>query len=231
MEKENLKAIISNNITLLRVGAGMTQLEMAGKLNYSDKTVSKWERGEALPDVTVLWQIADMFGVTLDYLCNEHEEVDPMPQRHEVDMRRWVGTRAFVTGMSLMVVWLVASLVFAAIKIAKSDMRGAWIPFVWAVPVTMIVWLILNTVWFSTRRNYAIVSLLMWTTLGAVYTMLAVSGYNAWSLFWPAIPGQIIILLWYGMGRLRAKTKPVKSDSYADNDIAEQHDENGAIEE
>ena len=50
----------------------MTQAELGQRLNYSDKSISKWERGEAIPDAFVLTQMAELFGVTVDYLlCRE----------------------------------------------------------------------------------------------------------------------------------------------------------------
>ena len=55
MEKsDNLKTIIAKNIVLLRTGERLTQAELAERLNYSDKAVSKWERGESLPDIAVI---------------------------------------------------------------------------------------------------------------------------------------------------------------------------------
>ena len=62
----NLKEIIANNITNLRKEKKLTQLEFASELHYSDKTISKWERAESIPDVVVLKQVADFFGVTVD---------------------------------------------------------------------------------------------------------------------------------------------------------------------
>ena len=59
---EDIKPIIAKNITALRQGAKLTQIELAERLNYSDKAVSKWERAESIPDITVLKTIADMFG-------------------------------------------------------------------------------------------------------------------------------------------------------------------------
>ena len=46
----NIKSIIAQNITDLRRAKGLTQLELAEQLNYSDKAVSKWERAESMPD-------------------------------------------------------------------------------------------------------------------------------------------------------------------------------------
>ncbi|MBQ7218900.1 MAG: helix-turn-helix transcriptional regulator, partial [Ruminococcus sp.] len=46
----------------------MTQAQLGEELSYSDKSVSKWERGESIPDVYVLKHIADLSGVTVDYI-------------------------------------------------------------------------------------------------------------------------------------------------------------------
>ena len=67
---DQIKEAVAQNITALRTAAGLTQLELAERLNYSDKAVSKWERGEALPDVVVLKQIGDVFGVTVNDLIS-----------------------------------------------------------------------------------------------------------------------------------------------------------------
>ena len=80
----DLKPVIAQNITALRQSHKMTQIELAEKLNYSDKAVSKWERGESIPDVIVLKTIADLFGVSLDYLLeedHEHKPAEPQPQQ------------------------------------------------------------------------------------------------------------------------------------------------------
>ena len=75
---EDLKSIVARNIIALRRKHDMTQLELAEKLNYTDKAVSKWERGESLPDIVILKTIADLFGVTLDYLVTlEHDDREP----------------------------------------------------------------------------------------------------------------------------------------------------------
>ena len=70
----DLRAVIAKNICDLRTEAGMTQAKLAEVLNYSDKAVSKWERAEAIPDVTVIKAIADYFGVSLDYLLGRTDQ-------------------------------------------------------------------------------------------------------------------------------------------------------------
>jgi transcriptional regulator with XRE-family HTH domain len=71
MEKiENLKSIITSNLIKYRKQAGLTQAQLASKLGYSDKTVSKWEREEGVPDIYILKEIADLYGVTVNDLIS-----------------------------------------------------------------------------------------------------------------------------------------------------------------
>ena len=77
MQLEELRLITASNIIKLRTGAGMTQAELGQRLNYSDKSISKWERGEAIPDAFVLTQMAELFGVTVDYLLSSHDGWEP----------------------------------------------------------------------------------------------------------------------------------------------------------
>ena len=79
MQLEELKLITASNIINLRTRAGMTQAELGYKLNYSDKTISKWERAEAIPDAFVLKQMGEIFGVTVDDLLSSHDEWKPIP--------------------------------------------------------------------------------------------------------------------------------------------------------
>ena len=65
---DELKLIFASNLIRLRTAAGMTQAELGEQLNYSDKSISKWERGEAIPDAAVLKRMSEIFGVTVDYL-------------------------------------------------------------------------------------------------------------------------------------------------------------------
>ena len=68
---DDLRRVLAENISELRKSNNLTQAEFAERLNYSDKAVSKWERGDSLPDVIVLKTIADMYGVGLDDMLRE----------------------------------------------------------------------------------------------------------------------------------------------------------------
>ncbi len=190
----NLKPIIAQNISCLRTATGMTQLELAEKLNYSDKAVSKWERGESVPDIAVLKEIADLFGVTIDYLiCSEHPEQIPEAKPAIARKKR---NRSFITGMSILLVWLIAEIAFVITESISGTTVFCFLPFLYAIPATLIVWLILNSVWFNKRRNFLIISMLMWSVLIGFYLTLYLFNLNIWLVFILGIPGQAIIFMW-----------------------------------
>lgn len=192
---EDIKSIIAKNIASLRQQSKMTQIELAEKLNYSDKAISKWERGESIPDVIVLKSIAELFGVTLDYLLEEDHNA-PKPETAQEVSARSHRNRTVVTTLSILLVWLVATLAYVTLDMIIPEVIAKWLAFVYAVPVGMIVWLVFNSIWFNKRRNYLIISLLMWTALASIVVTMAVLGVPAWKFFSLGIPGQIAIWVW-----------------------------------
>ncbi|MBQ4081909.1 MAG: helix-turn-helix domain-containing protein [Clostridia bacterium] len=189
----DIKLTIAKNIADLRKDNGYTQLELAEKLNYSDKAISKWERGESVPDIAVLKEIADLFGVTLDYLVQE--EHAKLPEFKQA-LRRRIRNHGFITGISILLVWLAATVAFVVSDIVMGDIKLHWLSFVYAAPASMIVWLVFNSIWFNRHRNFLIISLLMWSVLAAVFLSLLPFGQILWQIFVLGAPGQIIILLW-----------------------------------
>ncbi len=167
---------------------------MAEKLNYSDKSISKWERAEAAPDVAVLKEIADLFGVSLDYMIEEdHKKTEVKTVSDSSKLRN----RAIITGICILGIWLLALLGFIMADMIMGNMvKYIWLSFVYAVPVSMIVWLIFNSVWFNKRRNFLIISLIVWSVLGAIFISFMMFGIvTGWKVFVIGIPAQIIIIL------------------------------------
>ncbi len=191
---EELRSTIAKNISSLRQASGMTQAELAQKLNYSDKAVSKWERAESIPDVSVLRDIAVLFGVTVDYLLTQ-DHVTALP---ETSLPQELNTRnhSFITAMSIVLVWLVATFLFVLIELLPYPATTHWMVFIYSVPISLVVWLVFNSIWFNARRNFLIISLLMWATLASIHISFLPFKYNIWLIFVTGIPGQIIILLW-----------------------------------
>ena len=190
---EDIKSIVAKNISELRQANGMTQLELAERLNYSDKTVSKWERAESTPDVAVLVEIAALFGVTVDYLVRaEHAENDA--PRSEVPTPKY--NRKIIAYISESVGWIIAIFAFIITTLIVKGMTFQFLYFVYALPVVMIVKLVFNSVWFNPRHNYYIISLLMWSLLASIHITFLYFGINVALVYLLGVAGQMVIVLW-----------------------------------
>ncbi len=192
---KELKSIIAENIAVLRKSKLMTQGDLAQKLNYSDKAVSKWERGESLPDIAVLKQIADLFEVTVDYLLTKDHKVYK-EERREIKKRK-KSNRLFITLICVVAVWLAAVIVFLNFDSFLSDLNGKWLTFVYAVPVSAVVSVIFNCIWGKRIFNIVLSSIICWSLIACIYlTVLIAANHNMWLLFILGAPIQIMILLW-----------------------------------
>lgn len=207
MDPENLKSRIGVNIALQRKRLGMTQLELAEKLNYSDKAVSKWERGESVPDVLTLVQLADLFEIPVNQLLEDPNALPGNPGKLEKAMTQ-VSEKALkrkanknvILGLSSTLVWFIALLVF--VFISSFDLPDSWIAFFYAVPVNAIVLLSLRSAWRDYRWNRILVSIIVWGTLISLYTtFLVFLNFNMWKIFLLGIPGEIAVFLWFRLFR------------------------------
>lgn len=199
---QDLKFTIAKNIQRLRQEKGMTQLELADKLNYSDKSISKWERGESLPDILVLKAVADLFEVTLDYLVEEEHTVKPVTK--EMLDRNYRRNCYIITGTSIFIVVLMATLLFGILFMFFPGTLYPWLCYAYAVPAALIVWLVFNSIWFNPRKNFMIVSFLVWSLLVALYLTFYMLGYHIIPILLVGIPAQLIIWMW---SKLKNKVK------------------------
>lgn len=184
---EDLKQIIADNITELRKELHLTQAELADKMGYTDKAISKWERAESIPDIGTLKEFADLCGVSLDYLVQkEHVEQRPALSRQARS------NRLIISLLAAAAVWLIATVLFVYLKIY--GVANVWLVFAGAVPVTMIVLLVFNSIWGNKKHNYVIISILVWSMLAFAYFMLM--KYNLFLIFLIGVPIQVMIILW-----------------------------------
>lgn len=206
MDGETLKNQIGIHIAAYRKQAGLTQAGLAEKLNYSDKAVSKWERGESIPDVLTLVQLAQVFGISVDALVADDQpsvetaEPEAAPEKPRADKR-------VILALSSTLVWFVALLVFVVLSSFPTLFAYSWIPFFFAVPINAIVALSLLSAWHHYRWNQLLISILVWGLLIALhFTGLIVFRYNFWRMFLLGIPGQVAIFLWFRLfGSRRSK--------------------------
>ncbi len=189
---EEIKQIVAKNIANLRITHKLTQLELAEKLNYSDKAVSKWERGESIPDVVTLKAIADIFEVTVDYIITEHPEGERPPVS-----RRTAKNHFIITLISVVTVWLLGTGAYTFGWIFDTHL---WMSFVFCLPVSAIVLLVLNSAWGRRIWNLYIISGLMWSAFLSVFLGFYVYlGRNIWMIFAIGVPAQILISLCFGI--------------------------------
>lgn len=194
-----LRDVIAGNICALRTEACMTQLALAEKLNYSDKAVSKWERAESVPDIFMLKRIADLFGVTVDYLLeSDHSATE---ESRKASRRAKAKNRAIISFLAVGLVWLIATALFVLELIFfPSVALPAWLYFIYAIPVCSIVALVFNSLWGKRKLNYLVISILVWSMILSVFlSVLTVGGLNVWQVFIIGIPAQVIICLWSGL--------------------------------
>jgi len=190
---EELKSIIAENIIKLRTHYQMTQIELAEKLNYSDKTISKWERGESTPDVAVLVAMAELFCVSLDDLVKAGNVEDKIKKDKE---QKTHYSRRAVTHLAEGAVVLLAMLSFIITSLVLPGAAFRWLFFVYAVPAMFIVRLVLNSIWFNRRHNYLIISGLMWTTLATVHITFLYFSTNVSLIYLLGVVGQVMIVIW-----------------------------------
>ena len=207
MYSENLKDLIGKNIAAHRKRSGLTQAGLAEKLNYSDKAVSKWERGDSVPDVLTLAQLAQLFDVTVDDLLKDPnalpEETGAVQHAMEKVVARTLKRKAnknIILGLSSVLVWFVA--LFLYVVLSSIGLENSWLAFFYAIPANAIVLLSLRSAWQDFRWNRALISAIMWGCLVSIYmTLLILAGANVWRMFLLGIPGQMAILLWFRMFR------------------------------
>lgn len=215
---DDWKHIVAANLSALRKSKGLTQAQLADQLHYSDKAVSKWERGESLPDLAVMKQLADFYGILIDdfLLTPEQraekqaaadtrspESVSPEQEQQPIRKEKKVN-RIVISAMAAMLVWLIASMIFVVLDAAVPELAYSMFLFIYAAPITAIVLLVFNSIWFNPRWNYFIISFLVWTLLGALFLTFFMNGIVIWKLFLIGIPAQLIIILW---SRLRPAAK------------------------
>ena len=197
----DIKDYFAQNLVRFRKALNLTQAELAEKLNYSDKAVSKWERAESLPDIYTLKSIADFFGTKVDVLISE-PKADKLKVNYNIGKKRTIILLA-----STAIVWLVAIAFFAFIHIIFSSITQTWLAFIYAIPITAIVLLIFTSVWGKSLGNLILISLLVWSIILTVYLTLIhtlpTPPANLWELFLIGIPAQGVIVFWYLYNRVK----------------------------
>lgn len=194
MEAKDFKLVVAQNIYYLRTINHLTQFELGQKLNYSDKAISKWERGDAIPDAYVLLQMSQLFGVSVDYILTEHKEQDK-----KVETKPKSRVKSIILVTALVGIFALATLIYVLLAFSHIN---HWQIFIYAVPVCAIVGIVLSSVWFKGKGVLIYTSILGWSLLTSVFFAVGSAfgyGNGLWMVFLIGIPLQIIVFLVFGI--------------------------------
>ncbi len=227
---KDIKSVVSANLSVLRKQKGITQAELAEKLNYSDKAISRWEKGDTLPDLNVLYEICEFYGITMNDLTSEECTA---PQRDELlKNRRMYRIWSCIVGAAA--AWFFATLCFISSLVVES-LPAFWIAFVWALPVSCAVVMLIGRQYYNWVAHFVLGSTTVWSSITAIiltliyFTPLGSSVF--WFLYLVGVPIQAIILFSQMAWKSRKKVKINKKNKEVDknaNRTEESNNDQGA---
>ena len=200
-----INRVIAKQLTYYRKTAGFTQAELAEKINYSDKSVSKWESGNGVPDVYTLVQLAELYGVTVDaFLGGE----TPLQMK-----KRTKSLHTLIMLLSSGIVWLIATCVFVTLQLIFPGNQW-WMVFLYAVLVNAVVLVVYACLWKYRILNFIALTLLIWVSLACIFLTaflaskwLGNSVVGLWTVFLIGVPLQVLEVLWVFFRSLFKKQK------------------------
>ncbi len=161
-------------------------------MNYSDKSVSKWETGETTPSIEILKKLADFYNVKVDDLLDKNftpEKTSTKKERHY--------SRVIISLLGIMCAWLIAVIAFVFTNVINKTATQPWMLFIFPIPITFILAIIFNAIWGKPVFTYIFVSCLTWSILLTFYlSFLAYANLNIWMTFLIGAPIQVIVILW-----------------------------------
>ncbi len=190
--QENFNMVVSKNLTTYRKLNNLTQLDLAEKLNYSDKAISKWERGECLPDAYTLYQIATLYGISVNDLFASQTNVTTAKVNKKFKP-------FFITLLSSCLVWLVATVLFVLLTMIFPSIPNLWFTFIVSIPVNFIVLIVFTSIYHSKIGQFISVSGLVWSAFLTLDILLKQVIGQTTLLYFIGIPLQVAVIFWYAL--------------------------------
>lgn len=219
VNEEEVKNRISDNLVYYRKKAKMTQLEAANKLSYSDKAISKWERGLGLPDVVVLAQLADVYGTTLPEIVGTYHKRDLSEnEASDSELKILSKRHLLISALSVGVLWLIAAILFFLFTIIFKKPGEFYLLFIYAIPGSLLISLIFNIIWGKAWYNSLYESLFAWTlSFSVILTIFPrVNNPLIWYSLLIPLALQALIIFWNNLlntGRIfKSKSKINKEE-------------------
>ena len=201
---EDLKDIIAKNLVELRTKAGFTQLELAEKINYTDKAVSKWERGEAIPDLRVIIKLAEIYNISVDDIVTKQPERKIRPKMNTGKKR------LLITMLSAGLVCFIMTVIFMILYLIDDTEEYAYLVFVFAPFVCAIPLIVFSAKWGNWITNTLACSLLVWSFAAIFYVFVdkfVPSFDKIYVVFIVAGVFELLIIWWYMLRRVLKRKK------------------------
>ena len=191
---DELKQTIAANLAAYRKQAHLTQQQLADKINYSDKAVSKWERAEGVPDIIVLKTLADLYGITVNDFLADHPDKPKKLRLKDFWAKRWL-----ISLLSAGLVFLVATIVTAVWwMVVPTDGRTvAKYAYLSAIPIALIVTLVFSCLWGKLWMRCIVVSALIWTLCLLLHIVIDIFADYAWLIYIIGAAFQVLVILWF----------------------------------
>ena len=189
-----LNEIVAQNLVELRKKSGLTQQQLAENFSYSDKTVSKWELGYAIPSVEVLKSLADYYGVSVDYFLVEHQISAEVEKKNKSK----VDNHGLIVGLMDAVILLIVTMVFVW-SILNSGAEPYWQVFVWGASGCLLLTTVFIRRWWKNDKVSLLIcgSLFIWVLITAFYLQFLTQ--NVWYIYFIGIPMQLIAFILFKM--------------------------------
>lgn len=186
IKEENLKRHLAENLKKFRKKNNLTQAQLAQKLNYSDKSISKWERMDGVPDIIILSKLADLYGISVDvFIGNTDTIIFPKVKKK----------RQLITLISFTGVWALATIVYVALSLFTKGSFQNWLIFIYAIPLSLITTVVFTQLWGSNVQQFISVSLLLWSLILSIF--LSFNLVKLWLLFVAGGALQLLLMIWY----------------------------------
>lgn len=197
--------ILADNLTYYRKAARFTQLEIAEKFNYSDKSISKWERGEGVPDIFVLKSLADLYGITVDDFFNKEKQ----RARTSKATKHW-----YIVGLSVALAWLVAATGFTVCMIAVPKVFPWWLFYIYAIAVTGIIAVVFSAIWKKNLYTLISTSIIIWGTASSAFLTVQMIHpmENTWLLFIVGLFVEVLAVIWFFLKRSKKKKERIEKE-------------------
>ncbi len=192
---KELGEIVGNNLQELRKSRHLTQQELAEQVGFSDKSISKWELGKAVPSVDILIEFASFFGVSVDYIITEREPGEVQKTLNETAKRK--SNQIILMALSVCIIYAIAGAIYIT-NVLNGHALNLWIAFIWALPVSFLFCAAFNWhFWHRNKSFYVFVSLFCWSLIAAfqIHFLFYPPYENLWYIYLLMIPVQIAIVL------------------------------------